>query len=77
MLTLFLHFPGPGAYSGSNTLQEQPVSGRKNRAFTVFPFLALVRDFMIVRKRGNFMLNKADFTGIAGSYNEECQRSAA
>ena len=32
---------------------------------------------MIVRKRGNFMLNKADFTGVAGSYDEEIQRSAA
>jgi hypothetical protein len=39
--------------------------------------LELVRDFMIVRKRGNFMLNKADFTGVAGSYDEEIQRSAA
>ena len=32
---------------------------------------------MIVRKRGNFMLHKADFTDVAGSYGEEIQRSAA
>jgi hypothetical protein len=36
-----------------------------------------VREFMIARKRGNFMLNKADFTGVASSYDEETQRSAA
>jgi hypothetical protein len=36
-----------------------------------------VREFMIARKRANFMLNKAVFTGIAGSYDEENQRSAA
>jgi len=32
---------------------------------------------MIERKRGNFVLNKAAFTGVAGSYDEESQRSAA
>jgi hypothetical protein len=29
---------------------------------------------MIMRKRGNFVLNKADFRGVAGSYDEENQR---
>ncbi len=38
-------------------------------------FLELVRDFTIERGRGNFVLDKANFAGIAGSYDEKIQRS--
>jgi len=40
-------------------------------------FLEHVREFMIARKRANFMLNKAVFTGVASSYDEENQRNSA
>jgi len=46
------------------------------------PFLELVRDFVIERGRGNFVLDKAkrkfdvvNFADIAGSYVEKIQRS--
>ncbi|MFM9946932.1 MAG: hypothetical protein ACKV1O_03240 [Saprospiraceae bacterium] len=38
-------------------------------------FLEHVGDFMIERERGNFILDKADFAEIAGSYLEKIQRS--
>ncbi len=37
--------------------------------------LELVRDFMTERERGNFVLDKADFADVAGSYGEKIQRS--
>jgi len=37
--------------------------------------LELVRDFVIERGRGNFVLDKANFAEIAGSYLEKIQRS--
>ncbi len=37
--------------------------------------LERVRDFMIERVRENFVLDKADFAGVAGSYDEKIQRS--
>jgi len=39
------------------------------------PFLELVRVFVIERGRGNFILDKAIFADVAGSYGEKNQRS--
>ncbi len=36
--------------------------------------LELVRVFMTERERGNFILDKADFADVAGSYGEKIQR---
>jgi hypothetical protein len=35
---------------------------------------ALVWIFLIERKRGNFVLSKADFADVAGGYGEKSQR---
>ncbi len=37
--------------------------------------LELVGDFLIERKRENFVLDKANFADIASSYGEKIQRS--
>lgn len=49
---------------------------KKRRAHAKVPrqgrfFLELVRDFMIERERENFVLDKADFAVVAGSYDEK------